>query len=72
MYLFAGIGGFRIALQNLGGTCVFTSEIDPAAPKTYHANLGEWPQGDMTEMAAAGIPQHDLLCAGFQHGLLLG
>ena len=63
--LFAGIGGFRIALQNLGGGCVFTSEINPAAQKTYHANFGEWPQGDITQIAARDIPSHDVLCAGF-------
>ena len=63
--LFAGIGGFRIALQNLGGGCVFTSEINPAAQKTYHANFGEWPQGDITQISARDIPNHDVLCAGF-------
>lgn len=41
--LFAGIGGFRIALQQLGGKCVFTSEIDPSAKNTYEANFGEYP-----------------------------
>ena len=63
--LFAGIGGFRIALQNLGGGCVFTSEINPAAQKTYHANFGEWPQGDIVQISARDIPNHDVLCAGF-------
>ena len=46
--LFAGIGGFRIALQNLGGKCVFTSEWDKEAQKTYFANFGEVPFGDIT------------------------
>jgi len=47
--LFAGIGGFRIALQNLGGKCVFTSEWDKEAQKTYRANFGEVPFGDITK-----------------------
>ncbi len=46
--LFAGIGGFRIAMQNLGGKCVFTSEWDKEAQKTYRANFGEVPFGDIT------------------------
>jgi|GEM_PF-4027974 len=46
--LFAGIGGFRIALQNLGGKCVFSSEIDKYARQTYEANFGEVPYGDIT------------------------
>jgi len=44
--LFAGIGGFRMALQNLGGKCVFTSEWDKEAKRTYRANFGEVPFGD--------------------------
>jgi DNA (cytosine-5)-methyltransferase 1 len=47
--LFAGIGGFRIAMQNLGGKCVFTSEWDKEAQKTYRANFGEVPFGDITK-----------------------
>src|SRR3990172_69953 len=47
--LFAGVGGFRIALQNMGGKCVFTSEWDVAAQKTYSANFGEVPFGDITK-----------------------
>ena len=46
--LFAGIGGFRLAMQNLGGKCVFTSEWDREAKKTYKANFGERPFGDIT------------------------
>lgn len=65
--LFAGIGGFRLALQNLGGKCVFTSEWDKDAKRTYKANFGERPFGDITkEETKAFIPEgFDLLCAGF-------
>lgn len=63
--LFAGIGGFRLALQNLGGRCVFTSEIDKNAQKTYITNFGDLPHGDITQIEAASIPDHDVLCAGF-------
>lgn len=65
--LFAGIGGFRLALQNLGGKCVFTSEWDQEAQKTYRANFGETPFGDITkEYVKCFIPdKFDLLCAGF-------
>ena len=63
--LFAGIGGFRIAMQNLGGKCVFTSEIDPYAQKTYQINFGEIPHGDITKIDEKSIPNHDVLCAGF-------
>ena len=47
--LFAGIGGFRMAMQNLGGKCVFTSEWDKEAQRTYRANFGEVPFGDITK-----------------------
>lgn len=65
--LFAGIGGFRMAMQNLGGKCVFSSEWDKNAQKTYFANYGEIPFGDITsEVTKAYIPDNfDLLCAGF-------
>ena len=65
--LFAGIGGFRLAMQNLGGKCVFTSEWDTHAQKTYKANFGEVPFGDITqERIKAYIPDDfDVLCAGF-------
>ena len=63
--LFAGIGGLRIPFDNLGGKCVFSSEIDDAAARTYYANFGEMPQGDITKIDAADIPKHDLLLAGF-------
>jgi DNA (cytosine-5)-methyltransferase 1 len=65
--LFAGIGGFRIALQNLGGKCVFSSEWDPDAQKTYRANFGEVPFGDITSRDTKNaIPSDfDILCGGF-------
>jgi DNA (cytosine-5)-methyltransferase 1 len=65
--LFAGVGGFRLAMQNLGGKCVFTSEWDKDAQKTYRANFGEVPFGDITkEETKKFIPDDfDVLCAGF-------
>lgn len=65
--LFAGIGGFRIAMQNLGGKCVYSSEWDKQAQKTYLANFGEVPFGDITkESTKRFIPDDfDVLCAGF-------
>lgn len=65
--LFAGVGGFRLALQNLGGKCIFTSEWDENAKKTYKANFGETPFGDITkEYTKNYIPDDfDILCAGF-------
>jgi len=65
--LFAGIGGFRMALQNLGGKCVFSSEWDKYAQQTYRANYGDIPFGDITKKETkACIPKKfDLLCGGF-------
>lgn len=63
--LFAGIGGFRLAFQSTGGKCVFTSEWDEFAKKTYAANFGEVPFGDITRIVKTQIPDHDVLCAGF-------
>lgn len=65
--LFAGIGGFRMALQNLGGECVFSSEWDEQAKKTYYVNYGDVPFGDITkETTKNKIPKKfDILCAGF-------
>ena len=63
--LFAGIGGFRIAMQEQGGKCVFSSEWDPYAKKTYEANFGEVPYGDIRKIDAHNISKHDVLCAGF-------
>lgn len=65
--LFAGIGGFRLALQNLNGKCVFTSEWDKAAQVTYKINFGDVPFGDITKSEVKKyIPdKFDILCAGF-------
>lgn len=65
--LFAGIGGFRISMQRLGGKCIFTSEWDEQAKKTYEVNFGEVPFGDITkEETKKFIPDgFDVLCAGF-------
>lgn len=63
--LFAGIGGFRIALENLEGTCIFSSEWDKNSKKVYEDNFGELPYGDITKMKEEEIPSHDVLCAGF-------
>lgn len=65
--LFAGIGGFRLALQNVGGKCVYTSEWDASAKNTYRNNFGEVPFGDRTKDRTKNyIPENfDILCAGF-------
>lgn len=63
--LFAGIGGLRLAFQNLGGKCVFTSEWDTYSKKTYEANFGEVPFGDITKIPETEIPDHDILLGGF-------
>ena len=63
--LFAGIGGIRLAYQYLGGKCVFTSEWNNFAKKTYEANVGEVPFGDITKINESTIPDHDVLLAGF-------
>lgn len=65
--LFAGIGGIRIAMQELGGKCVYSSEFDPQAQKTYFVNYGEMPFGDITkESNKSFIPDNfDVLCGGF-------
>lgn len=63
--LFAGIGGIRIPFQELGGKCVFTSEWDKFAQKTYRLNYGEEPQGDILQIEAEEIEEFDILLAGF-------
>lgn len=63
--LFAGIGGFRIALESHGAECVFSSEWDKEAQKTYKENFGEIPDGDITKIKESEIPPHNILCAGF-------
>lgn len=63
--LFAGIGGFHLAMHELGGKCVFASEWDKDAQITYAANYGIVPKGDITKIKEIDIPKHDVLCAGF-------
>ncbi|MGK0273137.1 MAG: DNA (cytosine-5)-methyltransferase 1 [Cocleimonas sp.] len=63
--LFAGIGGVRLGFQNAGGACVFSSEFDKHAQKTYQKNHGEYPFGDITLIDPQSIPDHDVLLAGF-------
>lgn len=63
--LFAGIGGIRLAFQNLGGKCVFTSEWDTYSKKTYEANFAEVPFGDITKISEKEVPAHDILLGGF-------
>ena len=63
--LFAGIGGFRIGLERLGGQCVFSSEVDKHAAATYERNFGEKPAGDITRIHPDEVPRHDVLCGGF-------
>jgi DNA (cytosine-5)-methyltransferase 1 len=63
--LFAGIGGMRIAFESAGATCVFSSEWDVHAQKTYAVNFGETPHGDITSISDEEIPRFDILLAGF-------
>lgn len=69
--LFCGIGGFHIALEQVCQEwhttphCVFACDIDPEARKTYEVNFGQYPHGDITEISADTIPDHDILLGGF-------
>ena len=63
--LFAGIGGMRLAYQNAGCKCVYSSEWNKFSQQTYFANFGERPEGDITKVDASTIPDHDILVAGF-------
>ncbi|NDD66626.1 DNA (cytosine-5-)-methyltransferase [bacterium] len=63
--LFAGIGGFHLAMDAHQAHCVFASEWDKSAATVYHANFGMTPLGDITKTAASAIPLHEVLCAGF-------
>ena len=63
--LFAGIGGFRYALESLGCTCVFSSEWDKFCEMSYTLNFKETPHGDITKIDEKDIPKFDILCAGF-------
>jgi len=63
--LFAGIGGMRIAFERAGGHCVYSNEWNKYSQQTYFANFGEQPEGDITQVSASSIPDHDILVAGF-------
>lgn len=63
--LFAGLGGFRIALESLGAHCVYSNEWDKPVQRVYADNFGDVPEGDITQVDENTIPDHDILCAGF-------
>ena len=63
--LFAGLGGFHLALRRLGHECVFASEIDNTLKELYLKNFGIQPEGDIRKADVSKIPEHDILCAGF-------
>lgn len=63
--LFAGLGGFRLALESLGAECVYSNEWNKQAQKVYEMNFGDIPDGDITKVDETAIPSHDILCAGF-------
>ena len=63
--LFAGIGGFHIALESMGGKCVYANEWDKYAQEVYKENFNILPEGDITRIDAKSIPNHDITCAGF-------
>ena len=63
--LFAGLGGFRLALESLGAKCVYSNEWDKFAQQVYNDNFGDVPEGDITQVDETTIPDHDILCAGF-------
>lgn len=63
--LFAGIGGMRLAFERAGGHCVYSNEWNKYSQQTYFANFGEQPEGDITQVDAKKIPDHDILVAGF-------
>lgn len=63
--LFAGLGGFRLALESYGAKCVYSNEWDEAVQQVYLKNYGDMPEGDITKVDEKTIPDHDILCAGF-------
>ncbi len=63
--LFAGLGGFRVALESLGARCVYSNDWDIPVQEVYRDNFGDTPQGDITKVNEKEIPDHDILCAGF-------
>ena len=63
--LFAGLGGFRLALESFGAKCVYSNEWDKYAQEVYQMNFGDKPEGDITLVDENSVPDHDILCAGF-------
>lgn len=63
--LFCGLGGFRIAMEKIGGKCIFSSDNNIEVCKVYEENFGDNPYSDITEVSEKDIPQFDVLCAGF-------
>jgi DNA (cytosine-5)-methyltransferase 1 len=63
--LFAGLGGFHLALKRLGHSCVFACELDSELRTLYQKNFGIEPKGDIRGISVSAVPDHDLLCAGF-------
>ena len=64
---FAGVGGFEMALNKFGGTCVLSSEIDKFANQAYEVLYGEPTAGDIMQIDAKDVPDHDLLVGGFPY-----
>ena len=67
--LFSGIGGMRIAFHNAGASCVFSSEIDKFARRTYEANFNDAPVGDITKVSSSEIPDFDMIINATSVGL---
>lgn len=63
--LFAGLGGFRLALESLGAKCVYSNEKDKHVKAVYQSNFNDYPDNDITLVDESNIPDHDILCAGF-------
>ena len=63
--LFAGLGGFHLALEQLGHRCVFASELNDELQELYKENFGFTPNGDIRKIPVESIPPHEILCAGF-------
>jgi DNA (cytosine-5)-methyltransferase 1 len=63
--LFSGIGGFRLAFETAGATCLFSADIDKHACETYKLNFGDYPLRDISKINPKDIPEFDILCAGF-------